>query len=76
MTMSTINLPDGLHERISRGAASRGLTPVGFMEILLDAYERRQRMESFGRAFQTADDQYWDEFHQWDVTLTDGLEDD
>ena len=45
------------------------------MEGLLDAYERRQRMEAFGRAFRRADEGYWDDFRSWDVTLDDGRAD-
>ncbi len=43
---------------------------------LLDGFERRQRMEAFGRAYRGAERDYWDEFHQWDVALGDGRDDD
>lgn len=42
------------------------------IERLLDAHERRARMEEFGRAFRGADAACWDEFRSWDVTLDDG----
>lgn len=39
---------------------------------LLDGYERRKRMELFGRAFRGADQGYWDEYGAWDVAFVDG----
>ena len=42
------------------------------IEKLLDGYERRRRMEAFGRAFRGADEEYRDEFREWDVALADG----
>ncbi|MCI1747067.1 MAG: hypothetical protein LKI24_02525 [Acidipropionibacterium sp.] len=44
-------------------------------EGLLDGYERRRRMEAFGRAMRGADSSYWDEFHERDVALGDGRDD-
>lgn len=72
MTTTTIKVPAELRDRINRDARERGVTAAGFIEGLLDAYERRQRMEAFGRAFKGADESYWDEFRAWDVTLGDG----
>lgn len=60
----------------NRDAQQRGVTAAGFVEGLLDAYEHRQRMEAFGRAFRGADGDYWDEFRSWDVTLADSRHDD
>lgn len=51
------------------------MTAAGLIEGLLDGYERRRRMESFGRAFRGADQEYWDEFRDWDVALGDGPDD-
>lgn len=75
MSMTTIKVSSDLRDRINRGAGERGLSAAGLIENLLDAYERRQRMEAFGRAFRGADQDYWDEFRAWDVTLDDGLSD-
>ncbi|WP_120002950.1 CopG family transcriptional regulator [Nesterenkonia muleiensis] len=69
---TTIKVPEELRDRINRDARERGVTAAGLIEGLLDAYERRRRMEDFGRAFQGADASYWDEFRSWDVTLRDG----
>jgi hypothetical protein len=48
------------------------VTAAGLIEKLLDGYERRRRMEAFGRAFRGADQEYRDEFRKWDVALGDG----
>jgi hypothetical protein len=48
------------------------VSAAGLIEKLLDGYERRRRMEAFGRAFRGADQEYRDEFREWDVALTDG----
>lgn len=69
---TTIKVSEELRDRINRDAAEHGVTAARLIENLLDAYERRSRMESFGRAFRGADEAYWDEFHAWDVTLDDG----
>ncbi|MBN9611419.1 MAG: toxin-antitoxin system protein [Actinobacteria bacterium 69-20] len=69
---TTIKVPVELRDRINRDARERGLTAAGLIEGLLDGYERRRRMEAFGRAVHGADQGYWDEFHQWDVALGDG----
>jgi hypothetical protein len=72
MATTTIKVSVELRDRINHGAHERGITAAGLIERLLDAYERRQRMEAFGRAFKSADTNYWDEFRSWDVTLDDG----
>lgn len=72
---TTIKVPEELRDRINHGARERGMTAAGLIEKLLDAHERRQRMEAFGRAFRGADASYWDEFRSWDVTLDDGRPD-
>lgn len=48
------------------------MTAAGLIEKLLDAYERRLRMEAFGRAFRAADQEYRDQSGEWDGTSTDG----
>lgn len=69
---TTIKVSAELRDRINRDAHERGVTAAGLIERLLDAHERRQRMEAFGRVFRDADSAYWDEFRSWDVTLDDG----
>lgn len=66
---TTIKVSQELRDRINRDARQRGLTAAGLIERLLDAHERRERMETFGRAFRSADESYWDEFEQWDITV-------
>lgn len=75
-TTTTIKVPVELRDRINRDAQERGVTAAGLIEGLLDAYERRRRMEAFGRAVRSADQSYWDEFRAWDVTFTDARIDD
>lgn len=67
MTTTTIKVSVELRDRINRDARARGVTAAGFLEGLLDGYERRQRMEEFGRAIRGAEQEYWDEFSAWDV---------
>lgn len=69
---ATIKVSEELRDRINRDARERGVTAAGLLEKLLDGYERRRRMESFGRAFRGADVAYWDEFGDWDVSVADG----
>lgn len=68
---TTIKVSVALRDRINSDAQKNGVTAAGLIERLLDAYERRQRMEAFGRATRSADSTYWDEFHVWDVALND-----
>ena len=67
MSMTTIKVSTQLRDRINREARERGLPAAGLIESLLDAYDRRRRMEAFGRAFRGADAEYWDEFASWDL---------
>ncbi len=66
---ATIRVSDQLRDRINREAHERGLTATGLIEGLLDGYERRKRLESFGRALRGADKAYWDEFALWDIAF-------
>ena len=72
---TTIKVPVELRDRINAQAKERDLSAAGLIEKLLDGYERRTRMEEFGRAFRGAGEDYWDELAEWDVALTDGLHD-
>ena len=71
MTSTTVKVSTELRNRINHEAQARGTTAASFIEIMLDDYVRRQRMEAFGAAIRGADQTYWDEFHNWDVTLSD-----
>lgn len=68
---TTIKVPEQLRDRINGEARSKGVTAAGLIEGLLDGHERRRRMESFGRAFRGATDDYADEFRTWDVAVVD-----
>ena len=72
--MTTIKVAPSLRDEINEVAQQENLTAGGLIERLLTGYQRRRRMEAFGRAFQTADQTYYDEMALWDVTLSDGLE--
>jgi len=69
---TTIKVPVELRDRINRDAQESGVTAAGLIEKLLDGYDRRRRMEAFGRAFRGAHQEYRDEFREWDVALADG----
>lgn len=69
---ASIKVPVELRGRLNRDAREQGVTAAGLIEKLLDAYERRLRMEAFGRAFRAADQEYRDESGEWDVASTDG----
>jgi predicted transcriptional regulator len=69
---TTIKVSDDLRNRINNEARSRGTTAAGLIEELLADSARLHRMEAFGDAVRGADQDYWDEFHNWDVTNADG----
>lgn len=71
MANTTIKVPAELRDRINRDARERGVTAAGLIEGLLDGYERRRRMEAFGRAVRAGGEDYWDEFREWDVSVDD-----
>ncbi len=47
------------------------MTAAGLIEGLPDGYERRRRMEAFGRVVRGSSDDYWDQLRNWDVELGD-----
>ena len=71
MSTTTVKVSTELRDRINHEAGARGTTAASFIEMMLDDYVRRQRMEAFGEAIRGDDETYWDEFHKWDVTLSD-----
>jgi hypothetical protein len=62
---TTIKVPPALRDRVNRDAGERGLTAAQLIEQLIDMYERQQRLDAFGRAFATADDEYRHETERW-----------
>ena len=71
LVATTIKVSEQLRDRINRDAKERGMTAAGLIEGLLDGYERRRRMEAFGRVVRGASDDYWDQLRNWDVELGD-----
>lgn len=67
---TTIKVPPGLRDRVNRDARARGLTAAQLLTELVDSYERKQRMDDFGRAFAAAGYEYRDETAAWDVAET------
>ncbi|NHN54632.1 toxin-antitoxin system protein [Calidifontibacter sp. DB0510] len=63
---TTIKVSEELRDRINRDAREHGMTAAGLIERLLDAHDRRQRMDAFGAAIQQADQAYRDETAAWD----------
>jgi predicted transcriptional regulator len=62
---TTIKVPPALRDRVNREANTRGLTAAELLTELIDDYERRQRLDAFGRAFAAADEQYQAETETW-----------
>ncbi|MGO1594919.1 MAG: CopG family transcriptional regulator [Ancrocorticia sp.] len=75
MSATTVKVSAELRDRINHEARARGTTAASLIEVMLDDYVQRQRMEAFGAVIRGADEAYWDEFHEWDVTLSDGSPD-
>ncbi len=69
---TTIKVSEEFRDQVNSDARKRGVTAAGFLEQLVVDFHRRERMEAFGRAFASADETYWDEFHRWDAALADG----
>lgn len=72
MAVTTIKVTTHVRDRINHQANSQGLSASAMIEALLDEYERRQRMVSFGKALRSADQAYHDEVAAWDAASTDG----
>jgi hypothetical protein len=70
---TTIKVPVPVRDRINQDAKMAGISVSKFMTQLLDWHAREQRIAAFGQAMSEAGDDYWQEFHEWDGTLTDGL---
>ncbi len=78
MSVTTIKVPIGLRDRISRAAKRRGVTSAALLAEALDELEKRQRWERVREAYASlaSDDDYLDEIAAWDATVGDGLTDD
>jgi predicted transcriptional regulator len=62
---TTIKVPPALRDRINHDAGQRGMTAAALIEELVANYERRQRLEAFGRAFAGVDATYRAESEAW-----------
>ena len=73
--VTTIKVPRALRERISQGAARRGVSAASLIGELLDRYEREQRLAAVGDAYAAtgAEAGYVAETAAWDEVMTDGL---
>lgn len=80
MGATTIKVSAELRDRINAVAAERGLTAGSLVEKLLDDMLWRQQVELAKSQMRSASKEEWDdymaEFSAWDVTLSDGLEND
>ncbi|TCJ29409.1 toxin-antitoxin system protein [Nocardioides jejuensis] len=72
---TTIAVSPVLRDRINRDAGAHGLTAAGFLERLLDAYERTEMLDSFGTAFAAAGPDYRAELSWWSGLELDLLRD-
>lgn len=68
---TTIKVPPTLRDRVNRDASARGLTAAELLAELVDDYERRERLDAFGRAFAAADEQYRTETEAWNAAEVD-----
>ena len=77
---TTIKVSTELRDRINAVAAEQGLTAGSLIEKVLEEYLWRQQVELAIRQMQSMTPEekaeYMAEFEEWDVTLSDGLEDD
>ena len=70
--MTTIKISRELRDRISHDAAAAGTTAAGLISLLLDSYEREQRLAAVGRAYAQPDASYTEETAAWDLVDAEG----
>ena len=75
--VTTIKVSKALRERIAADAAAVHMTAQGFLEHVLDGYERSQRLAAVAAAYRDTnaqERQSWiAETREWDATDSDGL---
>ena len=80
MAATTIKVSSELRDRLNEVAAERGLTAGSLVEKLLDDWLWQQQVELAKSQMRAASKETWDDYlaeaKAWDVTLSDGLEDD
>ena len=73
---TTVKVTPTLRDRINGHAKASHVTPAGFLERLVEEYEKREWFASIKAAYEdqpiTAEDQA--ETDLWDVTLADGID--
>lgn len=72
--MTTVKVPRSLRARIARDAAASGQTAAGFLAIVVNDWERAQRLAEVRRAYESRDQDYRDETEAWDTASGDGLD--
>lgn len=80
MTATTIKVSSDLRDRINAVAAEQGLTAGSLVEKLFEDWLWRQKVELAKRQMRSMTPEekaeYLAEAAEWDVTLSDGLEND
>jgi len=80
MAATTIKVSTEVRDRINAVAEEQGLTAGSMVEKLLEDWLWRQKVELAIRQMRSMTPEekaeYLDEAAEWDVTLSDGLEDD
>lgn len=80
MAATTIKVSTELRDRINAVAAEQGLTAGSLVEKVFEDWLWRQKIELAKRQMRSASPGEWADYlaeaEAWDVTLSDGLEDD
>jgi len=80
MTATTIKVSTELRDRLNAAAEEQGLTAGSMVEKILDDWLWRQKVELAKQQMRSMTPEekaeYLAEAAEWDVTLSDGLEDD
>jgi predicted transcriptional regulator len=80
MAATTIKVSTELRDRLNAVAEEQGLTAGSMVEKLLEDWLWRQQVELAKQQMRSATKEEWDDYlaeaQAWDVTLSDGLEDD
>ena len=80
MAATTIKVSTQLRDRINAVAAEQGLTAGSLVEKVFEEWLWRQQVELAKQQMRSASKEEWADYlaeaAEWDVTLSDGLEDD
>ncbi len=81
MMTTTIRVSTQTHMKLHELAQTAGVSMQQIVEKAIDLYRRQQFLETVNAAYATlrTDEETWNDYEaelsEWDVTLTDGLED-